>query len=56
VNRTATGLFGAAIPLFLRALGRDSAPSASILFTTIIDGVGFAAFLGFAVLLLPMRT
>ena len=56
VNMTAAGLFGAAIPLLLRALGRDPAQSASIFLTTVTDVVGFAAFLGFAVLLLPMLT
>jgi magnesium transporter len=56
VNMTAAGLFGAAIPLVLRALGRDPAQSASIFLTTVTDVVGFAAFLGFAVLFLPMLT
>jgi len=54
VNMAAAGLFGAAIPLVLRALGRDPAQSASIFLTTVTDVVGFAAFLGFAVLLLPL--
>jgi len=54
VNMTAAGLFGAAIPLLLRALGRDPAQSASIFLTTVTDVVGFAAFLGFAALFLPM--
>jgi magnesium transporter len=54
VNMTAAGLFGAAIPLVLRALGRDPAQSASIFLTTVTDVVGFAAFLGFAVLFLPL--
>jgi magnesium transporter len=56
VNMTAAGLFGAAIPLILRALGRDPAQSASIFLTTVTDVVGFAAFLGFAVLLMPLLT
>jgi magnesium transporter len=54
VNMTAAGLAGAAIPLVLRAMGRDPAQSASIFQTTVTDVVGFAAFLGFAALLLPM--
>jgi magnesium transporter len=54
VNMTAAGLSGAAIPLILRALGRDPAQSASIFLTTVTDVVGFAAFLGFAVLFMPM--
>jgi magnesium transporter len=56
VNMTAAGLAGAAIPLILRAAGRDPAQSASIFLTTVTDIVGFAAFLGFAVLLMPMLT
>ncbi len=54
VNMTAAGLTGAAIPLLLRAAGRDPAQSASIFLTTVTDIVGFAAFLGFAVALMPM--
>jgi magnesium transporter len=53
VNMTAAGLAGAAIPLLLRALGRDPAQSSSIFLTTVTDIVGFAAFLGFASLLMP---
>jgi magnesium transporter len=56
VNMTAAGLSGAAIPLILRALGRDPAQSASIFLTTVTDVVGFAAFLGFAVLFMPLLT
>jgi magnesium transporter len=54
VNMGAAGLAGAAIPLALQALGRDPAQSASIFLTTVTDVVGFAAFLGFAVLFMPM--
>ncbi len=53
VNMAAAGLFGAAIPLVLSALGRDPAQSSSIFLTTVTDCVGFAAFLGFASLFLP---
>ncbi len=49
VNMAAAALAGAAIPLLLKALGRDPAQSASIFLTTVTDIVGFAAFLGFAV-------
>jgi magnesium transporter len=56
VNMTAAGLSGAVIPLALRALGRDPAQSASIFLTTVTDVVGFAAFLGFAVLFMPLLT
>jgi len=54
VNMAAAGLSGAAIPLVLQALGRDPAQSASIFLTTVTDVVGFAAFLGFAVLFMPL--
>jgi magnesium transporter len=54
VNMTAAGLAGAAIPLVLRGLGRDPAQSASIFLTTVTDVIGFAAFLGFALLFLEM--
>jgi len=54
VNMAAAGLAGAGIPLLLRALGRDPAQSASIFLTTVTDIVGFGAFLGFAVLFMPM--
>jgi len=54
VDMAAAGLAGAAIPLVLRALGRDPAQSASIFLTTVTDVVGFAAFLGFAVLFMPL--
>ncbi len=50
VNLVAAGLSGAAIPLLLKALGRDPAQASSIILTTVTDVVGFAAFLGFAVL------
>lgn len=50
VNMVAAALSGAAIPLVLHALGRDPAQSSSIFMTTVTDVVGFAAFLGFALL------
>lgn len=53
VNMTAAGLAGALIPLVLRALGRDPAQASSIFLTTVTDVVGFASFLGLAMLLLP---
>jgi magnesium transporter len=56
VNMGAAGLSGAALPLVLRALGKDPAQSASIFLTTVTDVVGFAAFLGFAVLFMPLLT
>ncbi len=50
VNMTAATLAGAAIPFALHALGRDPAQSSSIFMTTVTDVVGFASFLGFALL------
>ena len=50
VNMTAATLSGAAIPLALNAMGRDPAQSSSIFMTTVTDVVGFASFLGFALL------
>jgi magnesium transporter len=54
INMGAAALSGAVIPLVLRTLGRDPAQSSSIFLTTVTDIVGFASFLGFAVLFLPM--
>jgi magnesium transporter len=48
-NMVVAPLSGAAIPLLLRALGRDPAQSSTIFLTTITDVVGFASFLGLAV-------
>lgn len=45
---------GAIIPMILSALGRDPAQSASIFLTTVTDIIGFATFLGFAVLFKTM--
>jgi magnesium transporter len=50
VNMTVAAIFGSAIPLVLRAFGRDPAQSAGIFLTTVTDVVGFASFLGFAML------
>ncbi len=54
VNMVAAGLSGAAIPLVLKALNRDPAQSSSIFLTTVTDCVGFASFLGFAVIFMPL--
>ena len=54
INMAAAAFAGAIIPLVLRAFGRDPAQSSSIFLTTVTDIVGFASFLGFAVLFLPM--
>jgi len=42
------GIFGAAIPLALTAIGQDPAQSSSIVLTTITDVTGFFSFLGIA--------
>jgi len=52
VNMTVAAISGTVIPLALRALGRDPAQSAAIFLTTVTDVVGFASFLGFAMLLM----
>ena len=44
------GIFGAAIPLVLTAIGQDPAQSSSIVLTTITDVAGFFSFLGIATL------
>ncbi|MBD3675444.1 MAG: magnesium transporter [Planctomycetaceae bacterium] len=54
INMGAAALAGAVIPIVLRSMGRDPAQSSSIFLTTVTDIVGFASFLGFAVLFLPM--
>jgi len=52
VNMAAAALSGATIPLVLKALGRDPAQSAAIFLTTVTDIVGFASFLGFAMVMM----
>jgi magnesium transporter len=54
VNMAAAALAGALIPLILSGLGRDPAQSSTIFLTTVTDVVGFASFLGFAVLFAPL--
>jgi magnesium transporter len=48
INMAVAAISGAAIPLALRAMGRDPAQSAAIFLTTVTDIVGFASFLGLA--------
>ncbi len=48
VDITLGAVFGATIPLILRALKRDPAQASSIFLTAITDGVGFFVFLGLA--------
>jgi len=54
INMGAAAFAGAVIPIVLKSMGRDPAQSSSIFLTTVTDIVGFASFLGFAVLFLPM--
>jgi magnesium transporter len=56
VNLTAAAAAGTVIPLALRAAGRDPAQSAAIFLTTVTDIIGFASFLGFAVLFMNWLT
>ncbi len=56
VNMTAAAVSGTVIPLVLRAMGRDPAQSAAIFLTTVTDIVGFASFLGFAMLFMRWLT
>ena len=48
------GIFGAAIPLVLTAIGQDPAQSSSIVLTTVTDVAGFFSFLGIATLFASM--
>ena len=54
VNMAAAALAGAVIPMTLQRLGRDPAQASSIFLTTVTDIVGFASFLGFAVVFYPL--
>ncbi len=48
------GIFGAAIPLVLTAIGQDPAQSSSIVLTTVTDVAGFFSFLGIATIFAAM--
>ena len=52
INLVVAGIFGAGVPLTLKALHLDPALSASIFVTTATDILGFIAFLGLAGLIL----
>lgn len=54
VNMAAAAIAGAVIPMTLQRLGRDPAQASSIFLTTVTDIVGFASFLGFAVIFAPL--
>jgi len=51
-NMFLAGLLGAAIPLILRALGRDPALGSNILLTAFTDSLGYLLLLGLGMLLL----
>ena len=52
VNLVIAGLFGAVVPLIMKALGKDPASSATVFITTATDVFGFFVFLGLAKLIL----
>ncbi len=51
-NLVIAGFFGAFIPLFMKAIGKDPATSATIFITTATDVFGFFVFLGLATLIM----
>ncbi len=53
VNLLVAGVAGAGIPIVMERLGQDPAQSSNIILTTVTDVLGFASFLGFAVLARP---
>ena len=53
VNLLVAGVAGAGIPIIMERLGQDPAQSSNIILTTVTDVLGFASFLGFAVLARP---
>lgn len=53
VNLLIAGVAGAGIPIIMERLGQDPAQSSNIILTTVTDVLGFASFLGFAVLARP---
>ena len=48
INLLMAGLFGAAVPLFLKRLDVDPAIGSTVILTTVTDVVGFLSFLGLA--------
>jgi len=48
INLLMAGLFGAAVPLFLKRLDIDPAIGSTVILTTVTDVVGFFSFLGLA--------
>jgi len=54
INMVSAGIFGAGIPILMKALGQDPAQSSNIILTTVTDVVGYFAFLGLAVMFYPL--
>lgn len=52
INMMVGCLTGAAVPLLLRAIGKDPALAAGVIVTTVTDVVGFFSFLGLATILM----
>ena len=52
INLFVAGLFGAAVPLFLKKMSIDPAIGSAVILTTVTDVVGFFSFLGLATLIL----
>jgi len=52
INLLVAGIFGAAVPLFLKKLDVDPAIGSTVILTTITDVVGFFSFLGLATYIL----
>ncbi|MCA9835649.1 MAG: magnesium transporter [Trueperaceae bacterium] len=53
VNLVVAGLAGAGIPILMQRLNQDPAQSSNIILTTVTDVLGFATFLGLALLAKP---
>ncbi len=53
VNLVVAGLAGAGIPIIMQRLNQDPAQSSNIILTTVTDVLGFATFLGLALLAKP---
>ena len=56
VNLIVAGVAGATIPILMERWGQDPAQSSNIILTTVTDIIGFASFLGLAVLAMPWLT
>lgn len=52
INLLMAGLFGAAVPLFLKRMDIDPAIGSTVILTTVTDVVGFFSFLALATYIL----